>query len=178
MQSKQNHICALWWFQGFKSLTLEFCVGSSPVVQVASGNLWFSDLAGEWQEEILLENICQGCGAPACAVNYRRWSTTETEFTALLQANWTPPPQCFEGRCCYLVEADIFVHAVKRVPVAMNNTCGKGSRKVRAVQTYLTAERAKRFLNAAAEWCVYGHLFKDIFNCHFWKVTKVVDVSV
>lgn len=91
MQSKQNHICALWWFQGFKSLTLEFCVGSSPVVQVASGNLWFSDLAGEWQEEMLLENICQSCGAPACAVNYRRWSTTETELTALPQANWTPP---------------------------------------------------------------------------------------
>lgn len=63
MQSKQNHICALWWFQGFKSLTLEFSVGSSPAVQVASGNLWFSDLAGEWQEEMLLKNICQGCGA-------------------------------------------------------------------------------------------------------------------
>lgn len=44
------------------------------------------------------------------------------------------------ARFCYLVEADIFVCAVKRVTVAMSNTCGRGSRRVRAVQTYLTAE--------------------------------------
>lgn len=136
MQSKQNHICALWWFQGFKSLTVEFSVGSSPAVQVASGNLWFSDLAGEWQEEMLLKNICQGCGAP-CPVNYRRGCMDKTDFPALLQANWVFPPRgsfllsgggrhlCLCSETCYCCHEQHMLQRVTEGP---------------AVQTYLTAE--------------------------------------
>lgn len=49
--SKQNRICALWWFRGFKSLALEFSVWCCLVVYVASGRLWFCELAGEWHEK-------------------------------------------------------------------------------------------------------------------------------
>lgn len=151
MQSKQNHICALWWFQGFKSLTLEFSVGSSPVVQVASGRLWFSDLAVEWQE-MLLKNICQGV----------QWTTGDvagTQLTYLLYLcpQRPAPLSCWGWHLCLHSEMCYCCHERHM----------RGSRRVREVQTYLTAEQAKRFLNAAAGWCVYRHSY--IF--HFRRVT-------
>lgn len=114
LQSKQNHICALWWFQGFKSLTVEFSVGSSPVVQVARGRLWVSDLAGEWQEEMLLKHICQGVHGTAGDI-----AQMKLTLLFLPQANWICAHSTRRGR---LVEADIFVCTVKCVTVAMNNT--------------------------------------------------------
>lgn len=47
----------------------------------------------------------------------------------------------------------------------------RGSRRVRAVQTYLTAERAESFLNAAAVGQAYRHRRKDSFIFRSWKVT-------
>lgn len=119
MQSKQNRICALWWFQGFKSLAVEFTVWCSLMVWVAAGSGWFCELAGEWDEkeprrEATVLSICLSDLKNTDVLLCHRWTIGDRTWlkSTLWPLDPSKPlyfPHMEDGAVTCLIERDFLV---------------------------------------------------------------------